>query len=152
MGLLKGIDPLLSADLLYVLRLAGHGDKICVCDCNFPAFQVAQHTVSKKLVVVTTDLPTIVSAITTVLPVDFFAAPAAIYMAPQVGPMPPAGLEVIEAVQAVLPVEAVPCQRFDFYDIARECFAVVQTLERRPYGNLILTKGVVGPDGNDLKP
>ena len=28
----------------------------------------------------------------------------------------------------------------------------VQTLERRPYGNAILTKGVVGPDGNDLKP
>jgi L-fucose mutarotase/ribose pyranase (RbsD/FucU family) len=25
-------------------------------------------------------------------------------------------------------------------------------LERRPYGNVILVKGVIGPDGNDLRP
>ena len=45
-----------------------------------------------------------------------------------------------------------PQERFDFYDSARECFAVVQTMERRPYGNVILQKGVVGPDGKDLVP
>tara|TARA_B100000795_G_scaffold200804_1_gene154574 strand:- start:301 stop:552 length:252 start_codon:yes stop_codon:yes gene_type:complete len=36
----------------------------------------------------------------------------------------------------------------------RTCFAVVQCSgERRPYGNFVLTKGVVGPDGSssDLK-
>ena len=44
-------------------------------------------------------------------------------------------------------------ERFAFYDAARESFAVVQCSgERRPYGNVILTKGVVGPDGKDLKP
>ena len=31
MGLLKGLDPILSADLLHVLRSAGHGDIIVVC-------------------------------------------------------------------------------------------------------------------------
>ena len=46
-----------------------------------------------------------------------------------------------------------PIERFDFYERARSCFAVVQCSgERRPYGNFVLTKGVVGPDGNDLKP
>jgi L-fucose mutarotase len=45
-----------------------------------------------------------------------------------------------------------PLERFAFYEEARKCYAVVQTLERRPYGNAILQKGVVGPDGNDLKP
>ena len=29
---------------------------------------------------------------------------------------------------------------------------IVECLERRPYGNVVLTKGVVGPDGKDLKP
>jgi len=47
MGLLKGIDPLLTADLLYTLRNMGHGDKLCVCDCNFPAAEVASKTTSK---------------------------------------------------------------------------------------------------------
>ena len=28
----------------------------------------------------------------------------------------------------------------------------IHTLERRPYANVLLTKGVVGPDGRDLKP
>ena len=27
-----------------------------------------------------------------------------------------------------------------------------ECLERRPNGNVVLTKGVVGPDGKDLKP
>lgn len=44
------------------------------------------------------------------------------------------------------------CDRFAFYEEARSSYAIVQCLERRPYGNVILTKGVVGPDGKDLKP
>ena len=41
---------------------------------------------------------------------------------------------------------------FKFYEEARGCYAIVQVLERRPYGNVVLTKGVVGPDGKDLMP
>ena len=37
MGPLKGIGPLLTADVLHVLRSMGHGNKLVVCDCNFPA-------------------------------------------------------------------------------------------------------------------
>ena len=37
-------------------------------------------------------------------------------------------------------------ERFRFYDIARESYAVIQTGERRFYGCFILRKGVVGPD------
>jgi hypothetical protein len=44
--LLQGIDPLLTADLLHVLRSAGHGDEIVLVDCNFPAAEVATHTIS----------------------------------------------------------------------------------------------------------
>jgi L-fucose mutarotase len=33
--------------------------------------------------------------------------------------------------------------RHDFYRAVREAFAVVQTGERRLYGNIMLTKGVV---------
>ncbi len=45
--MLKGLDPLLSADLLQVLlRVMGHGDEITLCDANFPADAVARRTTS----------------------------------------------------------------------------------------------------------
>jgi len=44
-------------------------------------------------------------------------------------------------------------ERTDFYPAAEGCFAVVQCIgERRPYANFVLKKGVVGPDGKDLRP
>ena len=66
MGLLKGLDPLLTADLLYTLRSMGHGDTLCVCDCNFPAAEVASKTTSKAHIVLTSDLPSALNAIMSV--------------------------------------------------------------------------------------
>jgi L-fucose mutarotase len=37
-------------------------------------------------------------------------------------------------------------ERFDFYDRARESYAVIQTGERRFYGCFIFRKGVIGPE------
>lgn len=158
MGLLKGIDPLLTADLLYVLRSMGHGDKLVVCDCNFPAAEVATKTTSGKCIILTVPLPEALSAICSVLPLDYFIDNPVSYMAPSEGvELPPAGKEVLDAMTTSIKehspdTELTPLERFKFYDESRKCYAVVQTLERRPYGNAILQKGVVGPDGKDLKP
>jgi len=158
MGLLKGIDPLLTADLLYILRSMGHGDKLVICDCNFPAAQVATKTTTQRCLVLTTTLPEALSAICSVLPLDYFEEIPVGYMAPSPGiELPVAGREVLEESKAAIQtyaqgVKMGPIERFLFYEEARTCFAVVQTLERRPYGNIILQKGVVGPDGKDLKP
>ena len=43
-------------------------------------------------------------------------------------------------------------RRMEFYERAKESFVIIQTNERIPYGNIIISKGVVGPDGKDLKP
>ena len=42
--MLKTIDPLLNADVLYALRAMGHGDRLVVCDTNFPADSIARQT------------------------------------------------------------------------------------------------------------
>lgn len=158
MGLLKGLDPLLTADLLHVLRSMGHGDRLCVCDCNFPASQVATETVSRKHIILTVTLKDALNAICSVMPLDFFHSNQAIYMAPQEGvEMPPAGKEVIDEASSTIrrlcgDVEIEPVDRFSFYEQAKGCYAVIQTMERKPYGNIILYKGCVGPDGKDLKP
>lgn len=47
------------------------------------------------------------------------------------------------AAQGAAPVAV---ERFAFYERASQTFAVVRTMETRPYGNFILSKGVIGPD------
>lgn len=163
MGLLKGIDPLLTADLLYVLRSMGHGDKLAIVDCNFPAATTAQSTTTQRLIALSVPLPEATRAVCSVMPLDFFVKSPACHMSPSEGvEMPAEGFEVIDqTIQTICEsvddesgggVHVRGVERFAFYDEAKTCYAVVQTLERRPYGNIILQKGVIGPDGKDLKP
>ena len=162
MGLLKGIDPILTADLLYVLRSMGHGDKLAIVDCNFPAVSTAQSTTTKKVVTLSTpSLPDVTRAVLSVMPLDFFVESPASFMTPEEGgELPQAGVEVIQQTMDIIDksvgdgvsVSVKPLERFDFYEEGKTCFAIVQTLERRPYANIVLQKGVIGPDGNDLKP
>ena len=35
--MLKNLDPVLTPDLLQVLRAMGHGDEIVIVDANYPA-------------------------------------------------------------------------------------------------------------------
>ncbi len=43
--MLKGIDPVLSPELLHALATMGHGDEIAVVDANFPAASVARRLI-----------------------------------------------------------------------------------------------------------
>ena len=64
--MLKGIDPLLSPDLLRVLRAMGHGDEIAIVDGNYPA---EEH--GKRLIRLDGHAaPRILDAILSVMPVD----------------------------------------------------------------------------------
>eukprot|EP00930_Biecheleria_cincta_P046573 TRINITY_DN32130_c0_g1_i1.p1 TRINITY_DN32130_c0_g1~~TRINITY_DN32130_c0_g1_i1.p1 ORF type:complete len:159 (-),score=22.94 TRINITY_DN32130_c0_g1_i1:124-600(-) len=158
MGLLKGLDPLLTADLLYVLRAMGHGDELVVCDCNFPASTTATRTTSGKLIQLAgIGAPEAIDAICSVLPLDYFVSDPLLHMSPQEGvELPATGAKVHSTVQAAISkhcdIQMQPLERFAFYERANKAYAVVQTAERRPYGCFILKKGVVGPDGKDLKP
>ena len=141
--MLKGIDPLLSAELLGHLAAMGHGDVLALVDRNFPAASTAQ-----RLVVLSgADVPTAARAILSVLPLDTFVEPAVLRMG-VVGNEATA-LPVHAALQAEVDAaegRAVPAgavSRFDFYERARAAYVVVATTEDRPYGCFLLTKGVV---------
>ena len=131
---------------------------LAIVDCNFPAVEVATQTTSGKCVVLAgVDLPRAISAIASVLPIDMFVADPVYHMEPDEHlAMPPLGTEVIDQSKQALAVHSKcsvkPLHRSVFYGEARKAFAVVQTMERRPYGNFLIKKGVVGPDGNDLVP
>lgn len=149
--MLKGIEPLLSADLLWVLAAMGHGDDLAVVDGNHPAETIARATTSGRLI----RLPGVamdraVAAILTVLPVDDFE-PEPIRRMLVVGN--PNDIPVIQSeVQAVIdratgkasPMAGI--ERFAFYEAARKSFAIVQCGDPRPYGCFLIRKGVIaGP-------
>ena len=143
--MLKGLDPLLNADLLHALRAMGHGDEIAVVDANFPAATMAKRLIRLDGV----DALRAVAAILTLLPLDDFIEHPASRMQVVGDPkaVPPVCREfqklVDRAAGKPLPLAAI--ERHAFYERVKACYAVVATGETRLYGNLILTKGVIRP-------
>lgn len=145
--MLRGLDPILSPDLLYILRAMGHGDDIVVADANFPGTSCTKRLVRLDGI----DATRAVEAILSVMPLDSYVDAAAFSMQnaadPEVFPA------VVQEFQSVInstadaPSEIQQIERFAFYEQAKTAFAVVQTGETRHFGNLILKKGVLASTG-----
>ena len=148
--MLKGINPLLNADVLGVLRAMGHGDDLIIADTNFPSDSVARQTVYGKLLRIDASAADVVQAVLSVMPIDTFVDDAAARM--EVVDEPKTILQVMTEVQDKVsavngPNPMLPIERFSFYDRAKKAYAVIQTGERRFYGCFAFRKGVIGPDG-----
>lgn len=147
--MLKNIDPLLNAELLHALRAMGHGDVIVVSDTNFPSDAVARETVYEDLLRVDAPAAQVVGAILSVMPLDSFVDDPAQRMQVMDDPndIPAVQKEVQKAIDdAGEKFTLAPVERFKFYRMARESYAVVTTLERRPWGCFMLKKGVIIPE------
>ncbi len=148
--MLKGLDPRLGAEVLSALRAMGHGDQIVLADANFPAESVARRTVLGRLLRMDNlTTPDALRAILSVLPLDTFVPDFAVCM--QVVGDPGAIPEVMQEAQAAIDQAEgtkrpmIGLERFDFYKRSEGAFAIIQTGERRFYGNVILRKGVIAP-------
>ena len=149
--MLKGIDNRLNADVLGTLRAMGHGDVLIIADTNFPADSVARATVTGHLLrMENLTAAEAVQAVLSVLPLDTFVDDFAgrMEVVGDAATLPPVQVEVQAAIDAAegrsRPMISV--ERFAFYDIAREAYAVIQTGERRFYGCFMFRKGVIPPD------
>ncbi|MEK9284952.1 MULTISPECIES: RbsD/FucU family protein [unclassified Bradyrhizobium] len=151
--MLKSIDPILNADILYALRSMGHGDDLVLCDTNFPADSVARQTVLGRLLRIdNVTAARAARAILSVLPLDSFVDRPALRMEIVGHPdeVPPVQAEVQKEINAAearpLPLGSI--ERFAFYDLAKKSYCVIQTGERRFYGCFIFKKGVIPPDAD----
>ncbi|MEM8850400.1 MAG: RbsD/FucU domain-containing protein [Pseudomonadota bacterium] len=147
--MLKGIDPLLNAEVLGVLRAMGHGDMLILSDANFPTEAVAAETVHGVPLRIDRDMPEVGRAVLSVLPLDTFVDDFAARMEVVGDPdaVPEVQAEMQEIIAGTGETRAmVSIERFAFYDLAREAYAVIQTSERRFYGCFMLRKGVISPD------
>ena len=151
--MLKSLDPLLNADVLYALRAMGHGDDLIICDTNFPADSVARQTALGKLLRIDgVTAGRAARAILSVMPLDSFVDKPAGRM--EVVGKPTEVLPVMTEVQAEIdqaegrswPMGSV--ERFAFYDLARKAYCVIATGETRFYGCFVFKKGVIAPSAS----
>jgi L-fucose mutarotase len=141
--MLIGLDPLLTPDLLHALAAMGHGDTIVLVDANYPATR-GRRLISLPGANVTEALRAVLS----LLPLDTFVPDPAVVM--QVVGEPNTVPDVVAEMNAALeghgaaPSKSI--ERHAFYAAAERAYAIVHTGERRFYGNIILTKGVIPPE------
>lgn len=142
--MLKGIDPLLSPELLASLRAMGHGDTIAIVDANFPA-----ETNARRLVRLDGQgVVRVLDAVLSVMPLDDFGLDAACRM--EVVGDPGAEMPIFAEFRASL-MRREPkagellgvLERHAFYVAARAAFVIVATGETQLYGNILLRKGVI---------
>lgn len=141
--MLHNIPALLSPDLLKTLAEMGHGDEIVIGDANFPAHAMGARVHRLDGISATAAA----EAILRLLPLDSFVEANAHVM--QVVGDPEASPAIFAEFQSLVegadhPKPIARLERFAFYERAKRAFAIVQTGEFRLYGNLILTKGVIG--------
>ena len=142
--MLKGLDNRLNAYVLYALRAMGHGDTLVIADTNFPADSIARETVLGELLRM--ENLTCAEAVQAVLFVDDFAGRMEVVGDPS--RIEPVQAEVQIAIDSAegRPRPMISIERFEFYDRARDAYAVIQTGERRFYGCFLFRKGVIAPD------
>ena len=144
--MLKGIDPVLTPELLMHLCAMGHGEWVAVVDANFTANHLAQ---GKPLVRLPgLSLLRVSQAILSVFPLDVHVSQPAAYMRvcqqADGHRTPVQQILVDHLAQGGLPAEKVePIERFAFYDRVRQASLIVQTGEATAYGNAMFAKGVI---------
>lgn len=150
--MLKSLDPLLNADVLYALRSMGHGDELIICDTNFPADSVAHETVLGQLLRIDASAARVAKAVLSVMPLDSFVDKPAERMEIVGKPkeVPPVQAEVQAEIDKAegrsWPMGSI--ERFAFYEKAKKAYCVIQTGERRFYGCFVFKKGVIPPDAS----
>lgn len=139
--MLKGLDKLLTGDILKALCDMGHGDELVIADANFPAESVAKRLIQVPGI----DGVRMAQAVMTVFPLDSYVETPACVMdltdSDKAKGMPEPVVWPMYAERVGTKLGKI--ERFEFYERARKAFLVIQTGEERQYGNLLLTKGVV---------
>ncbi|MBB6482468.1 L-fucose mutarotase [Spirochaeta isovalerica] len=141
--MLRGIDPVVSPELLDVLFRMGHGDEIVLADAFFPGDTFGKRVIRADGI----RIPQLLKGILPLITLDSYVDSPLIMMQPVEGDELDMSVENAyrKAIDETWPdTPAIDrTERFAFYDRAREAYAIVMTGEISKYGNIILKKGVI---------
>ena len=150
--MLININPILSPELLFILRSMGHGDKLLLADANFPA-----NTMNKRIIRLDgVNISDAAKAILSVFPLDSFlvsqgkAAVSRMEVDEKPQELPDSHKEFINIVKEVSGSnwKVGSIERQSFYEEAKKSYAIVTTTDARPFSCFVMTKGVIKPDGS----
>ena len=140
--MLKGIRRS-GLDLLHILRAWGHGDEIAIVDANYPGDsagpELARFDGISATEVLTRCSPSCRST------------PSSRNRSAAVVGEPNSRVPIHGEFDALVKkhepdMKFTTMERFAFYDRVGDAYAVVQTGERRLYGNILLKKGIIRPE------
>ncbi len=146
--MLKGIPKILSPELLMVLAEMGHSDRLVIADGNFPA-----ESMGRDAIVIRADghgVPELLDAILQVFPLDTYVEHPVSLM--EVMPGDNVATPIWDTYKAIIKkhdsrgdAAVGQVERFEFYEQAKTCYAIIATGETALYANVMLQKGVVTP-------
>lgn len=141
--MLIGIPPVVGPELLNILYRMGHGDELVLADAFFTG-----ETLGRRLIRADgLRIPALLDGILGLINLDDFVTDSLVIMNPTPGDSLDPAMETSyrKAIEKHWP--SAPgfhrLERFDFYERARNAFAVVMTGETVKYGNIIIKKGVI---------
>lgn len=141
--MLKGIPPILPPELVKILMEMGHGDRILLCDANYPKFGCPERCVRMD----GHGIPEILDAILSLMPLDAMVEHPTTLMAVNPGdPYVPVVWETYRSIGKKYEAEGLREREIpntEFYKEGPGCYACIATGERALYGNIILRKGVI---------
>ena len=143
--MLKRIPAILSPDLLHALRAMGHGDEIALVDANYPAESAGPPVIRLDGV----EMNDLIEAVLTLMPLDTYVDDQAFAM--EVVGDPTKREQTHKDFDALVKkheptMKLALIERFAFYERVKGAYAIVQTGERRLYGNILLKKGIIRPE------
>ncbi len=142
--MLKGISKIVSPELLKILCEMGHGDEIVIADGNFPSENFGKRVVRADGIRGTD----VLDAVLSLMPLDTYSDPNFILMAlmpcdeGKVNPVIWGEYNKI-AQRHDKNLKIGNIDRFEFYERAKNAYAVIATGEEAIYANIILKKGVI---------
>jgi len=140
--MLKGINPILSPELLKILSEMGHGDEIVIADGNFPGASIAKRLVRADGI----SAPDMLDAVLSVVPLDQYDDNNFVLMKIVEGDTVVPVIwdtykEILNKYEPKAHMEHI--ERFSYYDRAKEAYAVIATGEAAQYANIIVKKGCI---------
>ena len=144
--MLKGLDPLLTPELLMHLCAMGHGEWVAVVDANFtadllshgkPVVRIPGHSLERVSRAVLSVLP---------LAVDVAQPAAFMHVCGSADDHRTAAQQaVVDLVVAEgwQPTQVEPVERYAFYEKIKAASLIVQSGEGTAYGNAMFCKGVI---------
>ncbi len=142
--MLKGISKVVSPELIKILCEMGHGDEIVIADGNFPSENFGKRVVRAD----GTGGAEMLDACLSLIPLDTYSDPNMILMQLMdcdKGRINPVIWDEYKRVADTRDenVRIGNIDRFEFYERAKNAYAVIATGEKAVYANIILKKGVV---------